>query len=98
MQSRCNGTHVSGGYEIGESVTAGEIFAVTWKETLQFLSTYLSCSVHPPPSRERGLLRVNCQMYQWDLGLRPVQNGSPPNVAITLARALIVEVQVSLDS
>jgi len=31
MQSRCNGTHVSGGYEIMRSVTAGEIFAGTWE-------------------------------------------------------------------
>ena len=31
MQSRCNGTRVSGGYEIRRSVTASEIFARTWK-------------------------------------------------------------------
>lgn len=31
MQSRCNGTHVSSGYEISRSVIANEIFAGTWE-------------------------------------------------------------------
>jgi len=37
LQSRCNDTCVSGGYEIGESVTTGEKFVGTWRETLQFV-------------------------------------------------------------
>jgi len=56
--SRCNGTHVSGGYEIVRSVTAGEIFAGTW-EKIRY------CSI--PPPQERDVLRVNCQMQH--LGL-----------------------------
>jgi len=32
MQSRCNGTRVSDGYEIVRSVTTGEIFARTWEK------------------------------------------------------------------
>jgi len=35
LQSRCNGTRVSGGYEITGSVTARERFTGTWEETLQ---------------------------------------------------------------
>ena len=31
MQSRCNGTCGSSSYEIGGSVTVGEIFAGTWE-------------------------------------------------------------------
>jgi len=31
VQSRCNGTRGSGGYEIGGSVTAGEISVGTWE-------------------------------------------------------------------
>jgi hypothetical protein len=31
MHSRCNGTRVSGGYEIGGSVPASEIFAGMWE-------------------------------------------------------------------
>jgi len=31
MHSRCNGTRVSGSYEIEGTVTAGEIFAGTWE-------------------------------------------------------------------
>jgi len=32
MQSRCNGTRVPGGYEIGESVTVGDTFTGTWEK------------------------------------------------------------------
>jgi len=32
MQSRCNDTRVTGGYEIIRSVTADEIFAGTWEK------------------------------------------------------------------
>lgn len=35
MQSRCNGTHVSDGYEIVGSVTAGEIFAGMWERDVK---------------------------------------------------------------
>jgi len=42
LQSRCNGTPDSGGYEIEGSVTAREFIARKCKETLG-----LVCSVHP---------------------------------------------------
>jgi len=42
LQSRCNGTPDSGGYEIVGSVTVREFISGTCKETLG-----LVCSVHP---------------------------------------------------
>lgn len=66
MQSRCNGTHVSVGYEIIGSVTAGEIFAGTWVK--RRYNSFELVSVAPcTPSRGRGVLLVNCQI--WYLGL-----------------------------
>jgi len=47
LQSRCNDTPCSGGYEIVESVTAREFIAETCKETLELVWTGLVCSVHP---------------------------------------------------
>jgi len=66
MQSRCNGTRGSGGYEIVGSVTASEIYVGTWERDItvrlnrhQFLRA--------PPSRRRCVLRVNSQMQHLSL-------------------------------
>jgi hypothetical protein len=67
MQSRCNGTRVLGGYEIGGSVTASEIFTGTWENRRCGPFELVSVAPCIPPSRGRGVLRVNCQM--WRLGL-----------------------------
>jgi len=55
LQSRCNRTPGSGGYEIVGSVTAREIIAGTCEETLWLIWTGPPCSVHPP--RREGVCR-----------------------------------------
>ena len=40
MQSRCNDTRVTGGYEIIRSLTADEIFAGTWEKRRYCLSKF----------------------------------------------------------
>ena len=66
MQSRCNSTHISDGYEIGRSVTASEIFVGTWERdvTVRLNKSQL---LRAPPSWRRGVLRVNCQMQHLSL-------------------------------
>jgi len=52
LQSRCNGTPSSGGYEIVGSVTAREFIAGSCKETLRFVWSGLVCSIHPLCGKE----------------------------------------------
>jgi len=66
MQSRYDGTRVSGGYEIRKSVTASEIFAGT-EERGVTVRLNMSQLLRAPPSQRGGVLRVNCQMQH--LGL-----------------------------
>ena len=66
MQSRCNGTRGSGGYEIGGSVTTSEIFVGTWERDVT-VRLNRSQLLRAPSSRRRGVLRVNSQMQH--LGL-----------------------------
>jgi hypothetical protein len=58
MQSYCNGTRVSGGYEIVRSVTIGEIFAGTWEKRRNCSFEQVSVALSTP-SWGRGVLRVN---------------------------------------
>jgi len=70
MQSRCNGTRVSDGFEIRRSATTGEIFAGTWEIDITVrlnMSQLLHAPPPPPPSRKGSVLRVSCQMQH--LGL-----------------------------
>jgi hypothetical protein len=50
MQSRCNDTRVSDGYEISRSVTVGEIFAGTWENRryCSFEQVSVAPSTHHP--------------------------------------------------
>jgi len=53
MQSRCNDTCVSGGYEIVRSVTAEEVFAGTWEK--RRYCSFEQVSVAPStPRTEKG--------------------------------------------
>jgi len=66
MQSRCNDTCVSGGYEIVRSVTAGEIFAGMWEKRRYCSFEQVSVPLGTP-SHEMDVLQVNCKMQH--LGL-----------------------------
>jgi len=61
MQSRCNGTCVAGGYEIGRSATASEILAGTWIKR-RYSSFELVFVALCTPLAGKGVLRVSKQM------------------------------------
>ncbi len=60
MHSRCNGAHVFVGYEIGGSVTAGEIFAGAFEQVSVAPST---------PVVEKGCVASKLPNATFELGL-----------------------------